>query len=100
MDEEAGSKHSEVLCEAVGRVRAAGTQRTQTITAPDELFNIEEPAQHAEHTHRHRHVHIANAAVHLHKQLFRRAIQAGQLDNNNQYNHQNNNTIFILVTLI
>ncbi len=51
MDEEAGSKHSEVVCEAVGSVGAAATQRTQAVTAPAPLFNTEEPAQHAEHTH-------------------------------------------------
>ncbi len=51
MDEEAGSKHSEVVCEAVGSVGAAATQRTQAVTAPAPLFNTEELAQHAEHTH-------------------------------------------------
>ncbi len=66
MDEEAGSKHSEVVCEAVGSVGAAATQRTQAVTAPAPLFNTEEPAQHAEHTHWDRHVHTSDATVQLH----------------------------------
>jgi len=77
VDEEAGSKHREVMGEAVGSVWAAAIQRTQAITAPALLINTEEPAHHAEHTHWDGHViHTAGATVQPHKQVFGRAIQA------------------------
>lgn len=73
MNEEAGSKHGEMLGETAGIVRAAVTQGSQTLAAPALLIHIEELTQSAEHEHRDGHI-CADAACQVHKQIFSRTI--------------------------
>lgn len=93
MNEEAGSKQSEMLGEAAGSVRAAVTQGSQTLAAPALLIHIEEPTQSAEHERRDGHICI-DAARQVHKQRFSRTVQAVKFINKSkQFIHAQ--TIFI-----